>query len=50
MLPDTPGYGAMVEAILNNAGGVTKAYFRATRAADGTLKICFGELLPNEAW
>ena len=49
MLPDAPGYRGLVDAIVSS-GSVFKACFRATRAADGTLKISFGELLPDEKW
>jgi len=49
MLPSAPGYDRLVEAIVSS-GGTYKAYLRATRAADGTLKISFGEMLPDEKW
>jgi hypothetical protein len=48
--PGGNGYQSFVDSIVASGSNCQKGYFRATRAVDGTLKICFGELLPDEKW
>jgi hypothetical protein len=48
--PGGAAYDGLCAAVLVHGVGRAKAYLRATRDADGTLRIAYGEVLPEQPW
>jgi hypothetical protein len=48
--PGSAAFEALWAAVRAHGIGLAKAYMRATRDADGTLRVAHAELLPEQPW